>query len=214
MRSGLVPKYFRSAMTFSAHSVRSVSFNLVMVGAALAFGLSAKAEEAAKRIPFGYAGNAEPVAAPVTSSSLDRFEFRGVMATGKETLVVLFDKTKSRSTVLKLNELVDNLKVTEYQAENERVRVESGSEWKWIELLQAKVVAAVLPPPPKPVTPGGPQQPPAPQVNGAPPAGGMAQVSDEEVRDRMQRVAEEIRRRRALRRQALQDAQQPQPANP
>jgi hypothetical protein len=194
-----------------ARTLRRVSFNLTMVGVVLAFSLTAEAEEATKRIPFGYAKDAAPVEAPVTNSSLDRIEFRGVMATGSETLVVLFDRTSSRSTVLKLNELVDNLKVTEDQPENERVRVESGADWKWIELLQAKVVAAALPPP-RPVAPGGPQ-PPVPQANGAQPAGGMAQVSDEEVRQRMQRVAEEIRRRRALRRQALQDAQQTQPSN-
>jgi hypothetical protein len=195
----------------SSQTNRLFAAFLLFCGAVIVSCLTAEAEEATKRIPFGYAKDAAPVEAPVANSSLDRIEFRGVMATGSETLVVLFDRTSSRSTVLKLNELVDNLKVTEYQPENERVRVESGADWKWIELLQAKVVAAALPPP-KPVAPGGPQ-PPVPQANGAPPAGGMAQVSDEEVRDRMQRVAEEIRRRRALRRQALQDAQQTQPSN-
>lgn len=199
-------------MKVNVQALCRMNLRLIMAGVALACGLPTEAAEATRRLPFSYAKDAAPVEAPVTNSSLDRIEFRGVMATGSETLVVLFDTTKSRSTVLKLNESVDGLKVTEYQPENERVRVESGKDWKWVDLLQAKVVAAAVPPPPRPANPTGPQ-PPAPQVNGGQPTGAITQVSDEEVRDRMQRVAEEIRRRRALRRQALQEAQQTPPAS-
>lgn len=197
-------------MNPSIQTTSRLRTSLIVVGALLAVCLFASAEDARKRTPFGFSGDATAPAEAPANSPLDRIEFRGVMSIGSETVVLLFDTSKSRSTLLKLNELVDGMKVTDYQAGNDRVRVESGSQAKWIELREAKVVAVAVPPP-RQVVPGNPQ-PPVPQASGAQPAGsGIAQVSDEEVRNRMQRVAEEIRRRRALRRQALQEAQQ-QPA--
>jgi hypothetical protein len=198
-------------MNSSAQKTSQMRRYLTVVGVLLAVSLSTAAD-AKKRTPFGYAADAPPPAAAPTNSALDRIEFRGVMKAGDDTLVVLFDTTKSRSTVLKLDETVDGLKVTDYQSENDRVRVESGSEAKWVELREAKVIAAAIPPPQQTANAG--QQPGRPTVaaNGQPANTGMAQVSDDEVRKRMQRVAEEIRRRRALRRQALQEAQQQQNA--
>ena len=69
------------------------------------------------------------------------------------------------------------------------------------------IAASVVPPPQPVVAAIGPQP-------GQPPTPGMNAMSDQEVRERMARVADEIRRRRAMRREALENAQNPQAVRP
>lgn len=183
----------------------------LMVAATLAV-RDAGAQERSPFIPSGFGAPAAP-AAPV--SSLDRFEFRGVMRIGDATFIALLDTSNQRSISLVEGEVVDGLVATDYRPEDGSIQLESGGQTKRVKLREAKIVAMATPPPQPPpqpnVQPGMPGQPGGPAVAGAP-------ISDEEARVRMQRVAEEIRRRREMRRQMLETQQQqqqaPQPGRP
>jgi hypothetical protein len=159
-------------------------------------------------IPDGF-GGAAPTA-PV--SSLDRFQFGGVMTIGTETFVTVVDTTTSKSTLMAIGDTVGGLRVTDFRPDEGTIQIESGGQTKRVKLPEAKIVAMATPPPPPMQAQNGPlAQGPMPQ---GPPQVAGAPISDEEARQRMQRVAEEIRRRREMRRQMLESQQQqPRPAN-
>lgn len=184
--------------------------------AAVLFALSGRplpaAEGAASPfLPPGFGVKPEATAPP---SVLDKIEFRGVLTLDGTTYVTLFDAAKSKSYTVELGETVETMKVTDYRVSNETdtVLVTMGSESRRIELRKPKIVAiAAQPTPPAVPVPQVPQVPGVPMVQPVPPTPGITQMSDEEVRQRMQRVAEEIRRRRAMRRDMLEENQQPGP---
>jgi len=165
-------------------------------------------------LPPGFGGAEAPP--PAATGPLDSVEFRGVLSLEGKTYVTLFDTGGSRSFTALVGETVNNVKVVEYKldGQDDIVTIESGGKTRRVPLKKAKIVAMATPPPTAvPLPPG---QLPTGQQPGtiAQPLGGspnMPQLSDEEVRQRMQRVAEEIRRRRAVRREMLENSQTPGP---
>jgi hypothetical protein len=170
------------------------------------------AAASAQENPFAPDGAVVAAPAP-TSSAIDRFEFRGVMTIGTETFVTLVDTSSSKSITLIVGETVEGLRASDFRSDDNSLQIESGGLTKRVALKEAKIVAmAAPPPPPQPPQPGMPPMQAGQQPGGANVVPG-AQISDEEARLRMQRVAEEIRRRREMRRQMLEAQQQQRPAN-
>lgn len=163
--------------------------------------------------PFAPPGHGAPPPAPPAPSILDKIEFRGILTIGDTTLVTLFDTSTSKSFTVEIGETRNDIKVTDYRMTNDAdtVQITQGAESKRISLRKPKIVAMAAQPVAPP--PGGAQ--PAQGASAAETAQsanpGIAKMSDQEVRQRMQRVAEEIRRRRAMRREALQNSQQGTP---
>lgn len=156
----------------------------------------------AERSPFEPAGTATaPVA--VVASPLDRFEFRGVMTIGEDTFVTLVDTSTSKSMTIALGETIEGVKVSGFKVDDGSIQLEASGQSKRLKLREAKIVALAVPPPAPPPAPGAP---PVQVAGNGPPVPG-ATMSDEEARTRMQRVAEEIRRRREMRRQMLEGQQ-------
>ncbi len=168
---------------------------LVVVGACVA------------QSPFLPPSAAAPAAPAPSSGPLDALEFRGVLSVADTTIVTLFNTADGKSLLVEVGQTLNGFRVADYRLEgpDDVVVVESGGRSRTIPMRKATIVALAAPPmpvPPPPGEAGGPPPPPVPGVN--------AQMSDEEVRQRMQRVAEEIRRRRALRRDML-EGQSPTP---
>lgn len=138
--------------------------------------------------PFG----ANPAATgPVKADT--PIEFRGVFAEGGEYFFNLYISANARSEWLGLNEVYgENLTVKTYDAENQQLSVDYQGRTLTLSLGAAKRTA----PPPAPATPALTSLPTPPPV--AEPA---APINDQE---RLAKIADEIRRRRALRQQALQ----------
>jgi hypothetical protein len=166
-------------------------------------------------LPPGFGAAPPP---PPAASPLDTIELRAVLTLDGKTHVTLFDTNGNKSFTAVVGESVNNIHIAEYDFSggDDAVTLRSGAATRRVTLKKAKIVAMATPPPtatplpagaPPPPTPGQPAgnvvQPPP----GAPSA--MPQMSDEEVRRRMQNVAEEIRRRRALRREQMENAQPP-----
>jgi hypothetical protein len=160
-----------------------------------------------ERSPFEPAGTAA-APPPVTGSPLDRFELRGIMTIGTQTFVTLFDTSTSKSLTLAPGETLEGVKASDFRPDEDSVRIESSGQSRRLKLKEAKIVALAVPPPTAPPPPGGPVQVAA----GQPPVPGPT-MTDEEARTRMQRVAEEIRRRREMRRQMLEQ-QRTNPGQP
>lgn len=142
--------------------------------------------------PFGSAQT--NTAAPKSDSPL---EFRGVFAEGGEYFFNLYIAANSRSEWLGLDDVYDeNLTVKSYDGDNQQLTVDYQGKTITLTLGSAKRIANS----PAPVQPAAaPGQPaPAPTAQPAPP------VNEQE---RLSKIAEEIRRRRALRQQALQKNQ-------
>lgn len=159
-------------------------------------------------LPPGYGSKAAP---PPAASPLDSYEFRGVLTLDDKTFITLFDKGSSRSFTAVVGETVNNVTVAEYRlkGDDDVVVLESGGVRRDLTLAKAKIIALAVPPPTavplpqagQPPLPGTVTTPGQPAVNPG--------MSDEEVRQRMQKVAEEIRRRRAVRREMLENTPPP-----
>ncbi|RME67344.1 MAG: hypothetical protein D6781_13435 [Verrucomicrobia bacterium] len=180
---------------------------VVCLLSAAAVGPLRAAEGRSPFLPPGFGEKKEE--APAAPSALDKIEFRGVLAIGDTTLITLFDASTSKSYTVELGKTVNNITVTDYQMtdKTDTVVISQGGQSRRIELRKPKIVALA----PQANPSGGK---PAAAATAAQPARNNAAVqrmSDQEVRLRMQRVAEEIRRRRAMRRQALQQSQQKSP---
>lgn len=175
---------------------------------ALGFAASAQAED---DNPFARPG-ASAGPAPSAPSPLDTLELRGVLTLGETTVITLFDTSSSRSTVATLGATVNGITVSDYQAGDDSVLVQSGGRERRVKIKKAQIVTMVAPPPPPTPAPQG-----GPQVAGMPPpppGPNNGAMDDQEVRNRMERVAQEIRRRREMRREMMERAQQQPPNQP
>jgi len=120
-------------------------------------------------------------------------EFRGIARINGEPSFSLYDPTNQRSYWLRLNQPDSGFTVTEYKPREDAVVVRHEGQARTISLHEARVQAMATPPPTPPggVTPGTEQ----------------AQATTPEAR--MQDLAEEIRRRREIRRALVEGTQQP-----
>ncbi|MBE2216027.1 MAG: hypothetical protein IAE82_19290, partial [Opitutaceae bacterium] len=150
-------------------------------------------------------------AAPAAPSPLDTLELRSLMTMSGTTVVTLFNTADNRSIMVPLGSTVNGLTVSDYQSADDSVLVQSGGRERRVKIRKAQIVAMVAPPPVPPPQP----QPAGAVVAGAPPpppGQPGAAMGDEEVRARMERVAQEIRRRREMRREIMERQAQGQPA--
>lgn len=187
---------------------------LFALGAAALLAVRGHGEEASPFVPR----DSGQAAAQTTGGPLDTLELRGVSSLGGTTLLTLYDPNTSRGFTVELDGTVNGFKVSDYKPEDDSVLVESGGLSKRIRLRKSQIIAVTAPPlPPTMPIPGtanvtnvnpAPGQPGFNPANANAAGANTAQMSDEEVRQRMQRVAEEIRRRREMRREMLQRAQQ------
>lgn len=148
----------------------------------------------------------QPKATPATP--LDSVEFRGVIEIGGLAWVSLYD-TKSKKSY-RLSQDVDGedgFQLVRYDRGSkpgeETIVVRQNGLTRNLSLKDADIIALAETPQrapqrtaPTTATANPVRQPANPNIEAA---------SDEEVRERMQRVAEEIRRRRALRRDIIED---------
>lgn len=190
-----------------------------LFGAALAGSAGAQGEDLKEGNPFlpenyQQQNQAEAAPEPVRANPLDKLELRGITSLGKVQSFSVFDTKVSKGFWVKLNETVEGVSVSDYNKSDESVLVRSGGFSKRLKLKEAKILALAVQAP-------SPTQASAANANGkAMPnmttgtanvkqgatAAPINNLSDDEVRARMQRVAEEIRRRRAQRRQMAEDA--------
>jgi hypothetical protein len=155
-----------------------------------------------ERSPFLPPDFQRPGTAPVEAppSPLDRLELRGITTVGGSPVFSIFDPGSSRGYWVGVNENFAGVTVSEFNDRDESLTVRSGPHVRTLRLKEARIVAMDTPPPP-------PQPAVMPPIQGGPP---QENLSDEEVRERMQRVAEEIRRRRAMRRAVIDNAPETQ----
>jgi len=189
---------------------RGVGF---LLGAVVALGSSLAARAAEGKSPFlpdGYKATDKPPEPP-KPSPVDRYELRSIMVLNGVQVFSLLDTSNSKGFWIGLNETVEGVAVSDFHAGDESVLVRSGGKSRRLKLKEAKIVALKVAPPKPPVV--APNRAPVPKTGTAPgspavrPSGGtINNLSDEEVRARMQRVAEEIRRRRAMRRTMAEKA--------
>ncbi|MBK1878049.1 hypothetical protein [Pelagicoccus mobilis] len=140
--------------------------------------------------------------APPPVTTLDGFQFNGIMEIGDRVRISLYD------TKAKRNIWVDEDKIGEFgvsfsrfDPESETVVIAQGGVSKKLSLNKVKIESLKIAP--KKVPPVQAATAAATATPGRRP--GERVESDEEARARIQRVAEEIRRRRAERRQQLEE---------
>ena len=121
------------------------------------------------------------------------FEFRGVSEENGQQLFSIYDTTSKRSRWVVLNDTSGDLVVKSYDAEAHTISLEQSGRVLSLTLKSGPRVAQNIPPPMQPGIPGLPGQQVMPN--------GMAKGPEAQ---RMQQIADEIRRRRALRQQAPQ----------
>lgn len=163
-----------------------------------AFGQDATAENPFRTPPPTPASG--PVVPEDAVTSLDGFEFNGIMKLGGVLRISVFDSKTKKNFWLTEGELGEmGLSFQRFNDENESVVIVQGGVTKSLSLNKVKIEALkITSPPVSPVAVSTPSVTSRPQ--------GPAEVeSDEEARKRIQRVAEEIRRRRAERRKRLEE---------
>ncbi|OUW17275.1 MAG: hypothetical protein CBD18_04965 [Opitutales bacterium TMED158] len=168
-----------------------------------------------QKSPFVRPSQSAPVAAPqkVAATPLDGMEFNGVVEIGKTTWLSLYDpKTKKSYWLSKDEAAEDGITLERYDAGKqpgeESIVVRQGSMTRRLNLKNADIITLKEAPRPAPqraaqATAPARSAPPRAQPRQQPQ--NIQAASDEEVRERMQRVAEEIRRRRALRKDIIDD---------
>lgn len=189
-----------------------------LIGAMVASGLSSFSQEEPVNpfLPEGYRSPKKPVEPP-KPSPVAQFELRSIMVLNGVHTFSLYDTKTKKGFWIDLNETVEGVSISDYSKSDESVNVRSGGYSRRLKLKEAQIVALkVTPPPPRKTrVPSGspdlskvppnppnmvPGPPPSKPPSGVPSRAAINNLSDEEVRARMQRVAEEIRRRRAMRR--------------
>ncbi len=132
---------------------------------------------------------------PAQPQALDRLEFRGMTKWQGEYLFSLFDPTENRSFWLGVNQSDSGFTVSEFNERDETVVVRHENRSRSVGLRESKVqaIAESSETPPRPAQATGRQSQQRQQ----------AQTPEE----RMQQLAEEIRQRRAARRQVIEETQ-------
>jgi len=146
-------------------------------------------------------GAVEQVAPP---TSLDSFQFNGIMKQNGVTRISIYDTNTKRNIWLNENEVGElGVSFRRFDNDNGTVVIDQGGVSKKLTLNKVKIESLKI----APSRPNNPNPSPAATANANQRSGGAAvgrAESDEEARARIQRVAEEIRRRRAERRQQLE----------
>ncbi len=138
-------------------------------------------------------------------------EYRGIMVENGAPYFSIFEVSTHSSAWVGLNESGNPFTVKSYDDTKDQVTVDYHGQTIIVPMKVAKVVALAMPPPVQ-VGAGGPGPVPMPgPVVGQSPNGGGNTPAEEAAR--LSAVAEEIRRRRALRAQLPQPAPQVNPAN-
>jgi hypothetical protein len=139
----------------------------------------------------------QPAAAAATTES-PPIEFRGVVVIGSRQQFGFFDPAKRQSFWVGLNEAGADYRVTRYEADTETATVEGGGRTLTLALHKVKIASAPAPvnvaPP---VANFGAASPPI----GPPPVVLNPTPADEAKR--LEAIAAEVRRRRALRQQTV-----------
>ncbi|MDQ8202967.1 hypothetical protein QEH54_08075 [Pelagicoccus sp. SDUM812003] len=141
---------------------------------------------------------------PPQSTTLDTYEFNGIISIDGVTRISVFDTKQKRNFWLEVGEQAENgVVLRRYDPQAETVVISIGGTNKQLAMKSAKITPLKIA---SPAVASG-DQTVAPQVPADVRNGQNERVgeSDEEVRERMKRVAEEIRRRRAERRARLQE---------
>jgi hypothetical protein len=135
--------------------------------------------------PFGRGSS---VAKNTSSTPL---EFRGVMVSGGAYYFSIYEADASRSTWVRLNDpSAKDFTAKTYDAQNKQLTVEYQGNSLTLALASAPAVSA----------------PPAPRPAVSPPVAAATQPpSPNSEAERLRKIAEEIRRRRALRQQAIEN---------
>lgn len=151
-----------------------------------------------KNSPFGTG------AAPAPGTENSQLEFRGMFTDQGEQFFSFFDPATRTSQWVSLKETGTPYTVQGYDSATQTVKVLFHNQTFNLSLKRSQIVVQALPPPP-PMNPG------QPVVGGPPPvpAVGAPVAADEAAR--LAQVAEEIRRRRALRAQGGGTIPAPQP---
>lgn len=150
--------------------------------------------------PFGSAvpvGQAGAAAGPL--------EFRGTFVDRGERFFSILDTASRRAEWVGLKDSGQAFQVKSYDPDSETVTLDYQGRSLSLKLRTARVTAMAMPPP----TAAGPQQGIAP---GGPNAASVTPAPTTTEAQRLAQVAEEIRRRRALRQQAQQQQPAPQPS--
>jgi hypothetical protein len=179
------------------------------LGGAAFFGLglasvSFAAEGLSRNSPFIPAGGPSGPAATTENTPL---ELRGIMTTANGNVYGLFDPAKRQSSWVKLNETGNDYTVRTFDAANDAVTVEYQGRILTLALKAAKIQSLAPSALPQPVAATAPQMQPNLSPNGQP---AFNPTPVDEAR-RLESVAAEVRRRRALRQSA---AQPPGPGQP
>jgi len=134
--------------------------------------------------PAWYHPEKAPV--PTTPSRIDQMEFRGVLSVAGETFITLVDSASSRAWMIPLNASSEGITVSDFHVDNGTVRARNDADGRerLLALHEARIVA-LAPPPVRSTRPKIHVHRTAPR---------------DENRDR---VAQEIQRRREMRRQLL-----------
>lgn len=141
--------------------------------------------------------NNGPAVQPAAPTSLDQFQFNGIMVMYGKVRISLFDSKENKSFWIHQGQLGEyGVSFQRFDEDNETVVIAQGGIQKKLALNKVKIEPLQIS-----------QNRPAPMVTSAPvrPQVNGNTESDEEARARIQRVAEEIRRRRAERRKQLED---------
>lgn len=185
-------------------------FAIVLFGA---LGVHALGQE--QKSPFLRPSQSAPVAAPqkTAATPLDSMEFNGVVEIGGVTWLSLYDPQAKKSYWLSKEEAAeDEISLDRYdpgkQPGEESIVVRQGNTTRRLTLKDADIITlkeAPRPAPQRAAQAAAPARSNPPRVQSRQQPQNIRAESDEEVRERMQRVAEEIRRRRALRKDIIDD---------
>ncbi len=194
--------------------LRAPSIRLVAL-AALAGGVPAgAAAQVAAKSPFLPPAGAAPAAAAAATDA--PIEFRGLMDMGGGVQFRLYEPAKKRGTWVKLNERDAEFEVVakQHDAAAETLTVEHKGRTLTLAMRKPKVVSAgsvaqMLPPPPATAMPA----PPSANVMPAVTQTVVLNPTPADEQRRLEAVAAEVARRRALREQATQQLHQGAPAS-
>jgi hypothetical protein len=192
--------------------VRAPLLSLMILAAGFSGGGWALRAQVATKSPFLPTGGAgAPTAAP-TGATL---EFRAYMDVGSGLQFRLFDPAKKTGVWVKLNERNAEFDVTAKQHDEAQktLTIEHQGRTLTLALREAKVVSAgsagMIPP-----TPAIPAPPPTPNVSPAVTQTVVLNPTPADEQRRLEAVAAEVARRRALREQAAQQMSQGAPPLP